>query len=149
MNALDKRLLDDYQRDFPLVSRPFAAIGERVGMSEQDVIDAYQNLTEERCVSRIGAVIKPNELGASTLAAMAVPADLLDKVAELVSGYDEVNHNYAREHAFNLWFVVAGANVMHVNAVLAEIAAKTGLGVMNLPILDDYHLDLGFKLKWT
>jgi len=149
MNALDKRLLDDFQRDFPLVSRPFAAIGERIGMSEQDVIDAYQRFSEERCVSRIGAVIKPNELGASTLAAMAVPADLLDEVAELVSSYDEVNHNYAREHAFNLWFVVAAANVMHVNAVLAEIAAKTGLAVMDLPILEDYHLDLGFKLEWT
>lgn len=149
MNTLDKRLLDDFQRDFPLVSRPFAAIGERVGMSEQDVIYAYQNLTEERCVSRIGAVIKPNALGASTLAAMSVPADLLDEVSSLVSAYDEVNHNYAREHAFNLWFVVAAANVMHVNAVLAEISDKTGLAVMNLPILDDYHLDLGFKLKWT
>lgn len=149
MNAFDKQLLDDFQRDFPLVARPFAAIGERVGMSEQDVIDAYQHFAEERYVSRIGAVIKPNAVGASTLAAMAVPQERLEEVAQLVSGYDEVNHNYERTHAFNLWFVVAAADVMHVNAVLAGIADKTGLEVMNLPILQDYHLDLGFKLKWT
>ena len=149
MNEFDKQLLEGFQRDFPLVSRPFAAIGERVGMSEQDVIDAYKHFDEEGYVSRIGAVIKPNAVGASTLAAMAVPEDRLDEVAALVSSHDEVNHNYEREHAFNLWFVVAAGDGMRVNAVLAGIAEKTGLPVMNLPILEDYHLDLGFDLQWS
>ena len=149
MNTIDKQLLDDFQRDFPLVARPFAAIGERVGMSEQDVIDAYKHFDEERYISRIGAVIKPNTVGASTLAAMAVAEDRLEEVAELVSNYDEVNHNYEREHAFNLWFVVAAVNTKRVNAVLSAITEQTGLPVMNLPILEDYHLDLGFKLQWT
>lgn len=149
MNTFDQQLLDDFQRDFPLVSRPFAAIGERVGMSEQDVIDAYQRFADERTVSRIGAIIKPGAVGASTLAAMAVPLDRLDDVARLVSSYDEVNHNYAREHAFNMWFVVAAPDKAHLDAVLAEITAKTGLAVMNLPILEDFHLDLGFKLQWN
>ena len=149
MNTIDKQLLDDFQRDFPLVARPFAAIGERVGMSEQDVIDAYRHFDEERYISRIGAVIKPNTVGASTLAAMAVAQDRLEEVAELVSNYGEVNHNYEREHAFNLWFVVAAANTTRVNAVLSAITEQTGLPVMNLPILEDYHLDLGFKLQWT
>lgn len=149
MNTFDQQLLDDFQRDFPLVSRPFAAIGERVGMSEQEVIDAYIRFAEERTISRIGAIIKPNAVGASTLAAMAVPLERLDEVAGLVSSYDEVNHNYAREHAFNVWFVVAAADAVRVHAVLAEITAKTGLAVMNLPILEDFHLDLGFKLQWN
>ena len=149
MNMRDKQLLDDFQRDFPLVSRPFAAIGERVGMSEQDVIDAYKHFAEESTISRIGAIIKPNAVGSSTLAAMAVPTERLDEVATLVSSYDEVNHNYAREHAFNLWFVVAASDVTQVNAVLAAITDKTGLAIMSLPILEDYHLDLGFKLQWN
>ncbi|MCK5574533.1 MAG: hypothetical protein KAI28_01910 [Sphingomonadales bacterium] len=149
MNTIEKQLLDDFQRDFPLVARPFAAIGERVGMSEQDVIDAYKHFDEERYISRIGAVIKPNTVGASTLAAMAVPEGRLEEVAELVTNYDEVNHNYEREHAFNLWFVVAEVNTKRVNAVLSAITVQTGLPVMNLPILEDYHLDLGFKLQWT
>lgn len=149
MNTFDKQLLDDFQRDFPLVSRPFAVIGEQVGMSEQDVIDAYKHFAEERYVSRIGAVIKPNAVGASTLAAMAVPEDQLQAVADLVSSYDAVNHNYAREHAFNLWFVVAAVNTAAVDAVLQDITEQTGLSVMNLPIIEDYHLDLGFKLQWN
>jgi len=149
MNTFDKQLLDDFQRDFPLVARPFAAIGERIGMSEQDVIDAYKHFAEERYVSRIGAIIKPNAVGASTLAAMAVPEDRLQAVADLVSSYDEVNHNYAREHAFNLWFVVAAADTARIDAVLHDITEQSGLPVMNLPIVEDYHLDLGFKLQWN
>ena len=146
MNEHDKRLLDDYQRDFPLVARPFAEIGARLGMREDDVIEAYRRFAEERTITRIGAVIKPNAVGASTLAAMAVPEHRMDAVAAYVTGFEEVNHNYAREHRFNLWFVVAATNVMRVNAVLEDIRAHTGLEVMNLPILEDYHLDLGFKL---
>lgn len=149
MNEIDKRLLDEFQRDFPLVSRPFAAIGERLGMGEQDVIDAYRRFAENHIISRVGAVIKPNAVGASTLVAMAVPQDRLEEVAQRVTHYPEVNHNYERTHAFNLWFVVAASDVMRVNAVLSEISHHTGLAVMNLPILEDYHLDLGFKLQWN
>lgn len=149
MNDFDKRLLDDFQRDFPLVPRPFAAIGERVGMSEDEVLDAYRRFADERYISRIGAVIKPNAVGVSTLAAMAVPKERLEEVAQLVTSYDEVNHNYEREHRFNLWFVAAADTSAGLRAVLDDIAAKTGLAVMDLPIVKDYHLDLGFKLQWN
>ena len=149
MNDADKRLLDDFQRDFPLVARPYAEIGKRLGLSEDDVIQAYANLADQKYVSRIGAVIAPNRVGASTLAAMRVPQDRLEEVAEFVSGFDEVNHNYEREHDINLWFVVAAGDVMRVGAVLGRIEAETAIPVMNLPIIEDYHLDLGFKLEWA
>ena len=146
MDERDKRLLDGFQRDFPLTARPFAEVGERVGMSEREVIDAYRRFAAESLISRVGAVIKPNAVGASTLAAMAVPEAQLADVAAYVTQFEEVNHNYAREHRFNLWFVVAATNAMRVNAVLADISAHTGHDVMNLPIIEDFHLDLGFKL---
>lgn len=149
MNELDRRLLDGFQRDFPLTPRPFAEIAAKVGMSEDEVIAAYCHFAEERYITRIGAVIKPNAVGCSTLAAMSVPEARLAEVADLVTAYDEVNHNYEREHAFNLWFVVAATDTKHVNAVLSSIAQRTGLQVMNLPILEDFHLDLGFKLQWN
>lgn len=149
MNAFDKRLLDEFQRDFPLTSRPFAVIAERIGMNEYDVIDAYRRLNEENTISRIGAIIKPNAVGTSTLATMAVPEERLNDVAALVSSFEEVNHNYQREHTFNLWFVAAASNEMRVKAVLDQIADETKLPVLNLPILEDFHLDLGFKLQWN
>jgi DNA-binding Lrp family transcriptional regulator len=77
---------------------------------------------------------------------MEVPASRLDAVAELVNDYAEVNHNYEREHRFNLWFVVTAANEAHLAAVLADIEAKSGIHVMSLPMLEAYHIDLGFAL---
>jgi len=149
MNDTDKQLLDEFQRDFPLVARPYAEIGKRLNMSEDDVIQAYTNLTDQKYISRIGAVIAPNRVGASTLAALSVPQDRLEEVAEYVSSFKEVNHNYEREHDINLWFVVAAENIMQLGAVLGKIEAQTALPVMNLPIIEDYHLDLGFKLEWS
>ena len=149
MNDLDKHLLNDFQRDFPLVPRPFAAIAERLGVSEDAVIAAYGKLSDEKMVSRIGAIVAPNRVGASTLAAMAVPEAQLETVAGFVSSFAQVNHNYEREHAINLWFVVAANDSAEVDAVIDAIEAETGFAVLNLPIIEDYHLDLVFQIQWT
>ena len=98
-------------------------------------------------MSRVGAVVRPNTIGASTLAAMAVPADELERVAALVSGFSEVNHNYEREHRLNLWFVVTAPDAAHLQQVLDDIAARSGYEVLPFPLLEDYHIDLGFELK--
>ncbi|OEJ66407.1 AsnC family transcriptional regulator [Magnetovibrio blakemorei] len=149
MDDIDKALLNDFQRDFPLVARPYAEIGACLSMSEDEVIEAYANLAEQKYISRIGAVIAPNQVGASTLAAMRVPEDRLAEVAEFVTSFSQVNHNYEREHDINLWFVVAADDVLEVGEVLSRIEAETDLEVLNLPIIEDYHLDLGFKLEWA
>ena len=60
-----------------------------------------------------------------------------------------VNHNYEREHAFNLWFVLTASDEARGRAVLEEIAALTGLEVMELPLVEAYHLDLGFPIQWN
>lgn len=149
MGDLKRKLLDAYQRGFPVSPRPFKDVGDRLGVSEEQVIEAVKELKESGALSRVGPVFKPKSVGDSTLAAMAVPADRLEAVAELVNGFDEVNHNYEREHRFNLWFVVTAHDQERVKSVLAEISAATGLEVLNLPMLSDYHLDLGFALQWN
>jgi DNA-binding Lrp family transcriptional regulator len=100
-------------------------------------------------ISRIGAVIRPRTIGASTLAAIKVPPERLLEIAALVSSYPEVNHNYEREHDLNLWFVINAANKEHLKNVLQDIEAKTALQVLSLPMLADFHIDLGFDLQWT
>lgn len=148
MFSTDKKLLNDYQRDFPLVPHPYAEIGKQLGLSEGEVIDDFARHIENKTISRIGAVVKPGTIGASTLAAMKVPQEKLVEVAKIVSSFDEVNHNYEREHNFNLWFVVTAPNAVRLNEVLSEIESKTGIALINLPMLQDYHLDLGFKISW-
>ena len=145
---LERRLLDDFQRDLPLVPRPFAEIADALGTDEATVLETLSALQSEGVISRVGAVLAPHRAGWSTLAAMAVPEERLEEVAELVSARPEVNHNYEREHALNLWFVVAAPSRERVQAVLRDIAAGTGIEVLDLPLEEAFRLDTGFALRW-
>jgi DNA-binding Lrp family transcriptional regulator len=149
MDLLDQRLLNEFQQDFPLESRPYAVLGQRLGLDEDEVMDRLARLTRSGTISRVGAVFRPHTVGGSTLAAMAVPAERLEEVAELVNAFPEVNHNYQREHHLNLWFVVTAVSKARVAEVLAEIAARSGIKVLDLPLLEHFHIDLGFDLKWS
>jgi DNA-binding Lrp family transcriptional regulator len=146
MTEFELHLLNDFQRDFPLVPAPFGVIAGRLGVSEAQVLEAFAQLQTQGAVSRVGAVFRPHSIGASSLAAIAVPAADLEEVAQLISSYTEVNHNYEREHHYNLWFVVAAAEETRLREVLAEIGLRTGYPVLHLPMLEDYHIDLGFDL---
>jgi DNA-binding Lrp family transcriptional regulator len=149
LDELDRRLLSDFQSGFPLAPRPFAEIASRVGVDESQVISRLARLKRAGAVSRVGPVIRPRRVGASTLAAMAVPAERLGEVADLVNRYPEVNHNYEREHRFNLWFVLTAADDDRLAEIMDDIEACTGIQVLDLPMLSEYHIDLGFPLQWT
>lgn len=146
LNALERRLLNDYQRDFPLSSEPYAQIARELGVSEPKVLDSLASLQNRGMISRVGPVLRPNRVGASTLAAISVPERRLEQVARYVSAYTEVNHNYEREHRFNLWFVVTASDRRRINEVLEDIRNETGLQVLDLPMEQAYHIDLGFAL---
>ncbi len=148
LSHLERCLLNDFQRGFPLSARPFAVIAARLGVAENDVIATLGALRDKGMVSRVGPVFRPGRLGASVLAAMAVPRERLEAVATLVNSYPQVNHNYEREHTVNLWFVLTAENPPALAALLDEIARRAGLPVLRLPMLADYHIDLGFALKW-
>lgn len=143
---LHKHLLNDYQQDFPLSATPYRDIAEQLGVSEDEVLNAFHALSEQHMISRIGPVIAPNSIGNSALVAMAVPEADLSRVAELVSAYPEVNHNYERENRFNLWFVVVADDNRHLQMVIADIERQTGYQAMLLPMLADYFINLGFEL---
>jgi DNA-binding Lrp family transcriptional regulator len=144
---LELHLLNDFQRDFPLTPAPFGVIAGRLGVSEADVLETLVRLQACGKVSRVGAVFRPHSIGSSTLAALAVPVEKLDEVAQLVSSYVEVNHNYEREHHYNLWFVVTAANEARILEVLGEIERRTGHRPLHLPMLEGFHIDLGFDMS--
>jgi DNA-binding Lrp family transcriptional regulator len=148
-SALEQRLLNEFQHGLPLTPEPFADIARQLGVYETTVLETLKRLQTEGVVSRIGAVFRPNRIGASTLAAMAVPEADLERVAAIVSDFAEVNHNYEREHDFNLWFVVVADNEKLLREVLAEIEESSGYALLDLPLLNEYFIDLGFDLKWN
>ena len=141
------QIANRWQRGFPLEARPFAAIAGHAGTSEAQVLDEFKQLRHEGLVDRIGPVFRPNSVGASTLAAMTVAPQRLAEVAALVSGQPGVNHNYEREHGVNLWFVVTGAGEADVQRTLSGIEQRTGLQVLRLPLVEEFHIDLGFDLE--
>ncbi len=147
-SVLERRLLNEFQQEFPLESHPYAALARRLGVNEAQVIATLQSLQARGALSRVGPVFRPRRVGASTLAAMAVPAEMLEEIAGLVSALPEVNHNYEREHRFNLWFVITAEDQDHLQAVLDGVAAETGIPVLALPMEEDFHIDLGFPLSW-
>lgn len=126
IDPIDMALLDGFQRDFPLVARPFAAIGTTLGLAEAEVIDRLSHMQSTGRISRVGGTVRPNTAGASTLAALAVPEDRIEAVAAIVGAEPGVNHSYLREAEWNLWFVATAPDAEALAAMLAWIAAQTG-----------------------
>lgn len=147
LSPLHKQLLNNYQQDFPLSPTPYRDIADQLGVSEDEVLAAFQVLAEQQMISRIGPVIAPNSIGCSALVAMAVPDHDLEWVAQIISAYPEVNHNYERENRFNLWFVLVADSAAHLQTVLDDMQAQTGYQAMVLPMLADYFINLGFELN--
>ncbi len=145
-DPIDRGLLDDWQRDFPVTERPFAVIARALGTDEDDVIERLTRMTRTGRVTRVGATCAPNTVSASTLAAVAAPEKRIDAVASIISAQDGVNHSYQREDAWNIWFVATGPDRAHVNATLATIRVLTGLEVLDLPLVRPFNVDLGFRM---
>ena len=148
-SGADLALLNGWQHGFPLVPRPFAVLGEQLGLSEQAVVEACDRLQRVGSISRIGGVFSPGAGGAGLLAAMAVPPGRMAEVAALVSAHPGVNHNYEREHQLNLWFVMTGCDAAAVEAAMVALEQATGLSALRLRLQRAYRIDLGFDLGHT
>jgi len=141
------RLVNAWQRGFPLVPRPFAEIARSRGLCEDATIARFAQLKSRGLIDRIGPVFRPNTVGASTLAAMTVPPERLEAVARQVSAHAGVNHNYERENPVNLWFVVTAPTDGALQWTLSCIEHETALPVLRLPLAEEFHIDLGFDLE--
>ena len=145
-DPLDFALLNDFQRGFPLVAEPWAQLAAQLGCDAGEVLARLERLRDAGKVSRVGPVFAPNRIGASTLAAMAVPVGELPRVAAIVNSFAGVNHNYRREHRYNLWFVASSTDEAALAGLLADMGAATGCPPIALPLLEEFHIDLGFDL---
>ena len=146
LDPRETRLLNEFQRGFPLAREPYAVIAERLGTDVAWVRATLARFLADGRVSRVGAVLRPGAVGVSTLAALAVPEGELAAVAAMVSARPEVNHNYEREHRYNLWFVAMAADGAALDEALAAIARDTGYAPITLPLVADYWIDLAFDL---
>ncbi|MBL4899534.1 MAG: Lrp/AsnC family transcriptional regulator [Colwellia sp.] len=143
LSALEKQLINLLQHGLPVCERPFAQIAEEISSTEQAVIECLNNLRSEKVLTRFGPMFDAASLGgAFTLAALAVPEADFDLVTEQVNSFDQIAHNYRRDHDFNMWFVIATEAVDEIEQVVKAIENKTGLTVLNVPKLKEFYVNL-------
>lgn len=139
-------LFNAWQRGLPLVARPYEALGLACGLSGGQVRDALRGGLARGEISRIGAVFGVGAGGAGMLCAMQVAPAQLAAVAAQVNAEPGVNHNYAREHRLNLWFVATAPGAEQLHASVDRIEHATGHAAVRLPMRRAYRIDLGFDL---
>lgn len=143
LDELDRRIINHMQGGFPLVERPFMAFAERLNLSERQLIARIERLLQDRTLTRFGPLFNADRMGGvNLLAAMAVPEADYEEIALVVNAQPEVAHNYRREHALNMWFVVAAETPRRAEKACARIEASTGLEVFRFPKEREYFVEL-------
>ena len=146
----DLAILNALQDDLPLVSRPWKAIAERLGITETEIIGRMKTLKDTGIIRGISPVLESRHLGlhAATLVALHVPEERVDEVAAIISSYPEVSHNFQRDHYYSLWFTIAAQNGEGIRNVLDEILQRTGIpesDVLDLPTIKKIKIDVRFS----
>jgi len=103
----DRELLGALQGEIPLVSTPFAFIGQSIDMSEKEVIKRTERLRREGVIRSLAAQFDSRALGyRSCLVAARVRPERIDEAAAAVNAHPGVTQNYRRNNTFNLWFTI-------------------------------------------
>jgi DNA-binding Lrp family transcriptional regulator len=148
MDATDKRILDLIQTGFPIAPRPYAAIGEQVGLTEAETLARVRALRASGIIRRIGANFQSAKIGfKSTLCAAAVPEDKFEAFAQAVNEHPGVTHNYLRAHGYNLWFTMIAPSREAIRQDLAAITEKTGVAILNLPADRLFKIRVDFAMS--
>lgn len=128
IDEMDKRLLNLIQAGLTLAPSPFREIGAGIGVEEGEVLSRLRRLKDMGVIRQISAIFDSAMLGyTSTLVAAKVPPERLDEVAAVVSAHPGVSHNYARDHAYNLWFTITLPPGHRLQEAVAELALRSGV----------------------
>ena len=143
MDDLDRMIVNRLQGDFPVSERPFLDAGREIGLSEEELIARIGNMLDNGTLTRFGPMYQIERMGGVfSLAALNAPETQFEHVANLVNRHAEVAHNYRREHALNMWFVIAAESRADVDRVIREIEHETGLRVLEFPKRREYFVEM-------
>lgn len=147
MDSVDRQLLDIIQTGFPLTPRPYADLGQRLGISEEEALERVRALKRSKIIRRLGANFQSAKLGfVSTLCAAKVPLEKMDDFVARVNACPGVTHNYLREHAYNIWFTLISPSREEAQATLDGLSAATGVSILNLPATRLFKIRVDFRM---
>ncbi|MBQ9537037.1 MAG: AsnC family transcriptional regulator [Desulfovibrionaceae bacterium] len=148
MEELDQQILDIIQTDFPLESRPYLALAQRLQVSEQEVFERVCKLREDGVIRQLSANFWAGKLGyVSTLCGAKVPPDKLESFVEMVNSCASVTHNYLRDHPYNVWFTLICASKAQAEEILADFTRLSGVKILNLPATKIFKINVNFKMQ--
>ncbi len=143
IDPLGIAFVNKYQGGFPVCEKPFLAVASELGTTESTLISIVDNLLKDGWLSRFGPLYDAKQMGGGlTLAALSVPENQFEKITGIVNAFEEVAHNYRREHKLNMWFVLATETETAIQNVISDIESQTGLKVFNCPKLQEFYVGL-------
>jgi len=146
MDDIDRRIVNELQDGLPLCERPFASLAADLQVGEQEIVDRIEVLLADGYLTRFGPLYNADRLGgALSLCALSAPKDNFDDVAAIVNAHPEVAHNYERDHALNMWFVLATECSERIAKVVESIESETACEVFQFPKLEEFFV--GLKLE--
>jgi DNA-binding Lrp family transcriptional regulator len=148
LDDTDKAIINRIQSEFPITSRPFLIVAEELDLTEKEVLERVARLKKEGIIRRIGGNFVPGKLGfVSTLCAARVPADKIERFAEVVNRYPGVTHNYQRDNHYNVWFTFISPSMDEIEANLKKITTETGVNdILNLPATRVFKIKAQFDV---
>lgn len=148
MDITDKKLINLVQNGLPAESRPFLALAEELNITEKEVIERLEVLKKQGYIRRIGGIFNSKKLGyVSTLCAISVPKEKIEEVSEIISSYEEVTHNYIREHYYNIWFTIIASSKERIDAIIEDIKLRTSINeLLNLPSVKLFKIKATFDV---
>jgi DNA-binding Lrp family transcriptional regulator len=151
MDPLNRRILQALQDDFPLEANPYEIVADRLHVSEGELWERVWHMLDEGVIRRMGASIDSRKIGfSSTLAAVSVEPERVDRAAEIIGAFHEVTHSYLRDDLFNIWFTIIAVDENRIEEILDQIRDSLSLEkskVLNLPVKRLFKLDARFEVS--
>lgn len=147
LNDIDRKIINQLQGGFPICEQPWQELERQLDIPADDLLHRVKAMQQQGLITRFGPLYHAEKMGGGlTLAAIKVPSDRYDEVTEIVNGFDQVAHNYARDHELNMWFVLATETPDEIASVINDIEQQTGLRVYNMPKQEEFFLQLIFEV---
>lgn len=151
MDELDSRILNALQNDFPIARCPYQSIACKLQISCEKLLGRVQKLNADGVIRRIGVSINSRKFGfSSTLAAISIDPENVQKASEAISKFHEVTHSYLRNDKFNIWFTIIASSNERIEQILEQIRTELSLQpnrILNLPMKRLFKLDTKFKIQ--
>lgn len=143
LTVFESRLINRLQQDLPLTSRPFKQVAKQLDCSEGEVLSSLESLLSRGVLTRFGPLFNiAKAQGSYSLCALKVPPSRFEEVTDLVNQYQQVAHNYQREHIYNMWFVLAAESEAAVEGVFLDICKTTACEGINCPKQKEFFVGL-------